>query len=438
MGLCESGEIRKRWGQVISSKSLAMLSKLMKNLVPLKTLLSFLGPGFLVTLGFIDPGNWATNLEGGSRFGYELLWVVTLGTLMLVLIQHMAAKLGIATGKSLAVNIRDFFPRPVSAFLGVTVVLACVATDVAELVGGGIGFSLLFGLPLWAGALLTLLLELFLVISQRYHRIETIIVGFLGMIAFCYLVELLIVRPDWHAAARALVVPKARRESIYAAMAILGAVVMPHNIFLHSNVIHSRTWGISDDEKMSLLRYEKIDTLFAMLLGWVVNSSMIIVAASVFFHNHIQVQSIEQASATLRPLAGPLAGLLFAIALVFSGVGSSMTSSMAEANVIAGFLGKPEDPRTPFYRASVVVTALPSFLIILFNSDTYRLLIFSQMLLSIQLPLTLLPLLILCRHRGVMGRFRSCTFEFIAASLFSGIVIVLNIYLIYTSMTGGS
>ena len=414
------------------------MPKATKKIFSFKTLLSFLGPGFLVTVGFIDPGNWATNIEGGSKFGYRLLWVVTLGTVMLVLIQHSAAKLGIATGKSLAVNIRDFFPRPVTAFLGSSVVLACVATDVAELLGGGIGFTLLFGMPLWAGALITLFLKVFLVISQRYHRIETIIVGFLGIITFCYLIELLIVKPDWSAAVSGLVVPKVDNTSIYTALAILGALVMPHNIFLHSNVIHSRQWGISEEEKRELLRYEKIDTLSAMTLGWVVNSSMIIVAAAVFYNNHIPVNSIEQASVTLKPLAGPLAGLLFAIALIFSGVGSSITSSMAEADVITGFLGKPEDPQTPLYRIAVFITAIPALLIILFTQDTFHILIVSQVILSIQLPFTLVPLLLLCRNRSVMGSFRSGNIEFAAASLISLIVIVLNIYFFYTTLTGGS
>ncbi len=414
------------------------MPKATKKIFSFKTLLSFLGPGFLVTVGFIDPGNWATNIEGGSKFGYQLLWVVTLGTVMLVLIQHSAAKLGIATGKSLAVNIRDFFPGPVTAFLGSSVLLACVATDVAELLGGGIGFMLFFGIPLWAGALITLLLKVFLVISQRYHRIETIIVGFLGIITLCYLVELLIIKPDWSATFSGLLVPEVDNKSIYTALAILGALVMPHNIFLHSNIIHSRQWGISEEEKRELLRYEKIDTLSAMTLGWVVNASMIIVAAAVFYNNHIPVNSIEQASATLKPLAGPLAGLLFAIALIFSGVGSSMTSSMAEADVITGFLGKPEDPRTALYRIAVFITAIPAFLIILFTEDTFRILVFSQVILSIQLPFTLVPLLILCRNSTVMGSFRSRNVEFAAASIISLIVIVLNIYFFYTTLTGGS
>ncbi len=409
-----------------------------QNGFSLKQFLSFLGPGFLVTVGFIDPGNWAANIEGGSQFGYQLLWVITLSTLMLIVIQHMAAKLGIATGKSLAVNIREYFPVPVSAFLGMTIVIACAATDVAELIGGAIGFHLLFGLPLWAGALLTVILKVFLVVSQRHHRLETIIIGFLGVIACCYLIELVLVKPDWAAAVPALVIPHVNRSSIYFAMAILGAIVMPHNIFLHSNVIHSRKWGISENEKMELLRYEKLDTSVAMLLGWVVNSAMIIVAAAVFSKNNLVVTSIEQASATLRPLAGPLAGLLFAVALVFAGVGSSITSSMAEANVITGFLGKPEDPRTPLYRVAVLVTAIPSFIIILLGMDTFRILILSQVVLSIQLPFTLIPLLILCRDRKVMGGFRSGAGEFAVAVIISAVVIALNIYLLYSTLAGGN
>ena len=213
---------------------------------------------------------------------------------------------------------------------------------------------------------------------------------------------------------------------------------MPHNIFLHSNVIHSRRWGVSEEEKRDLLRYEKIDTLFAMTFGWIVNSAMIIVAASVFFRNHIPVTTIEQASVTLKPLAGQFAGILFAIALVFSGISSSITVSMAEANIITGFLGKPEDPRTMLYRSALLVTAIPAVLIILFSVDTFRVLILSQVILSIQLPFTLIPLLILCSNSQVMGSFKSRTFEFAAASIISAIVIALNIYFFYTTLTGGN
>lgn len=413
------------------------MKKLKIKGVPLKTILSFLGPGFLVTVGFIDPGNWATNIEGGSRFGYDLLWVITLSTLMLIIIQHMAAKLGIATGKSLAVNIRERFPRPIVIFLGWTIVIACMATDVAELLGGAIGFTLLLGTPLWLGALFTLVIEIFLIISQRYHRLEAIIIGFLGIIGICYIIEILIVKPDWGMVVPAMVIPKIGKDSIYVAMAILGAVVMPHNVFLHSNVIHSRKWGDSPEDKRNLINFEKIDTVIAMIMGWVVNSAMIIVAAATFSKNHIVVESIEQASATLKPLAGHLAGFLFALALVFAGVGSSVTSSMSEANVITGFLGKPEDPRTLLYKVSVFITAIPSFFIIISGMDTFRILIFSQVVLSIQLPFTLIPLIVLCRDQKLMQEFRSKGVEFTLALVIAVIVISLNIYLLYSTISGG-
>lgn len=405
---------------------------------PFRNLLRFLGPGFLVTVGFIDPGNWATNIEGGSRFGYGLLWVISLSTVMLIVVQHMAARLGIATGRSLAVNIREHFSRPASTFIGFTVVIACMATDVAELVGGAIGFHLLLGLPLWLGALLTVLLEVFLVVSQRYLRLEAIIMGFLGIISLCYLVEIGLVGPAWGELLPALVTPSLDGESIFVAMAMLGAVVMPHNIFLHSNVIHSRTWGDTPMEKQALLHFEKWDTSIAMLLGWVVNSAMIVVAAAVFFRNGVQVTSIEQAAETLRPLAGNLAGLLFAVALVFAGVGSKVTSALAEVNVITGFLGRPEDPSTPLYRLAVFVTAIPSFLIIVLGGDTYRILILSQVVLSLQLPFTLVPLWLLCRNRGVMGVFRSGALETVLAALIIVLVTGLNGFmLVNLFVTGG-
>ena len=402
-----------------------------------RVLLRFLGPGFLVTVGFIDPGNWATNIAGGAEFGYDLLWVITLSTLMLILIQNMSARLGIATGKSLAVNIRERFPRHISALIGITIVAACAATDVAELLGGAIGFRLLFGFPLWLGAFITVIFEVFFIVTQRYHQLEKIILAFLGIISISYIIELFIVKPDWSTVIYSTVVPKINSKNIYIAMGILGAVVMPHNIFLHSNVIHSRKWGMTEEEKKKMVKFEKIDTSLAMLLGWIVNSAMIIVAAAVFFKNGIIVNSIHQAAQTLLPLAGHLAGFLFALALVSAGISSSITSSMAEVNVVTGFLGKPEDPRTILYKIATFITAIPSFLIIISGIDTFKILILSQVILSIQLPFTLIPLLILCRKKEVMGGLRSKNIEFTLAILISAVVIVLNIYLLYTTLTGG-
>lgn len=399
-----------------------------------KLVLRFLGPGFLVTVGFIDPGNWATNISGGADFRYDLLWVITLSTLMLILIQNMSARLGIATGKSLGVNIREHFSGPVSALIGVTIVAASAATDVAELLGGAIGFNLLLGFPLWLGAFITVLIEVFFIVTQRYHKLEKIILAFLGIISISYIIELFIVKPVWSAVAPAIVIPRITRENIYIAMGMLGAVVMPHNIFLHSNVIQSRKWGKTEEEKKRLLKFGKIDTITAMGLGWAVNSAMIIVAAAVFYRNGIYVDSLRQASDTLRPLAGNLAGFLFALALLAAGISSSITSSMAEVNVITAFLGKPEDPDTLLYKVSTFITALPSFLIILLKLDTFKILIFSQVILSIQLPFTLIPLLILCKRKDVMGKLRSGGSEFLLAILVSAIIIVLNLYLFYTTL----
>ena len=397
-------------------------------------LLKFLGPGFLVTIGFIDPGNWATNMAGGADFRYNLLWVITLSTLMLILIQNMSARLGIATGKSLAANIREHFPAPVSVLIGVTIIAACAATDVAELLGGAIGFNLLLGLPLWAGALLTVILEVFFIVSQRYHRLEKIILGFLGIITICFVIELFIVNPDWLQLGPAMVIPRITQRNIYIAMGMLGAVVMPHNIFLHSNVIQSRKWGTTPEEKKRLIRFERTDTLTAMGVGWMVNSSMIIVAASVFYRHGVHVSSLEQASAMLRPLAGRFAGFLFSLALLAAGISSSTTSSMAEVNVITAFLGKPEDPKTLLYRISTFITAIPSFVIILLKIDTFKILIFSQVVLSMQLPFTLVPLLILCRRSMVMGSFRSKSVEFMLAITVAAVIIALNLFLLYSTL----
>jgi manganese transport protein len=400
-----------------------------RNLIP-RELLRYLGPGFIVTVGFIDPGNWATNIEGGSRFGYDLLWVITLSTIMLIVLQNFSAKIGIVTGRSLAANIHSNMPRPVSAFLGFTIFIACIATDIAELLGGALGFHLLFGLPLWVGALLTLIIVIVVIIGQKYHSIERMILGFLSIIAFCYFIELFIVKPDMMTALRGTIIPIVNYENIFIAMAILGAVVMPHNIYLHSNVILSRDWGSNDTERRRLIGFEKIDTLLSMGMGWMVNSSMIIVAAAVFYENGVIITSIEQASETLKPLAGNLAQLLFGIALLFSGIGSSITSSFAEANVFTAFLGKPENPESTFYRIGLIASAIPAFIVIISGIDTFKILIFSQLVLSIQLPFTIIPLIYIARKKKIMEDFRIKGFNFVLGLIIAAVVIGLNLYLL--------
>ncbi len=398
--------------------------------------LRYLGPGFIVTVGFVDPGNWATNVAGGSDFEYKLLWVITLATLMLILFQGLSARLGIVTGHSLAYNVRQRFSRRWRFVLGSTIVIACIATDIAELLGGALGFKLLFGLPLVAGGVITLVLKVALILTGRYRHVERIVVLFIGIIAFCYLVELALVDPDWMRAARGAFVPDLNGASIAIAIGMLGAVIMPHNIYLHSNVVLNRDMPDDDEGRRRLIRYEQGDTAIAMGLGWMVNSAMVVVAAAVFFRNGITVSSLDQASSTLEPLAGSAARLLFGIGLLLAGLGSSFTSAMAEVNVLTAYLGRPENPRTTFYRISLFVLALPALVVIASGIDSFKILIFSQVALSIQLPLTLFPLVLLVSDRRIMGVFASRGIERILAWAGAVVVTVLNLLLIY-SLAGG-
>ena len=402
-----------------------------------RELLRYLGPGFIVTIGFIDPGNWATNIAGGSQFGYDLLWIVSLSTLMLIFLQHLSAKLGIVTGRSLAVNVRAHLPRPIVWVAGVTIVLACIATDLAEYLGAALGFYLLFGLPLWIGAPLAVGLSFLAILGQQYHRLERMIVVFLAIIAGCYIVELFIVHAGWGTAAPHWVVPSLDGASILVALGMLGAIVMPHNIYVHSNVILSRDWDLAPARRRRMMNFELIDTTLAMGMGWLVNSAMIIVAAAVFYRYGAEVTSIEQASETLEPLVGPLAKFLFGVALLVAGLASSITSSLAEANVVTGYLGRPEDPRSRAYRVGLVVTSLPAMFVIVLGVDTFRALIVSQVMLSIQLPFTILPLLWLSRSRRVMGDERMGPVQTVTGLLLAGIIIGLNVFLLYQIWFGG-
>jgi manganese transport protein len=399
--------------------------------------LRYLGPGFIVTVGFIDPGNWATNVAGGSGFGYSLLWIITLATLMLVLFQSMSARLGIVTGHSLAYNVRERFGKPARALFGGSIVLACIATDVAELLGGALGFRLLFNLPLLAGGAITVVLKVALILTGRYRHVERVVVIFIGIIAACYLAELAIVKPDWLSAARGAFVPQLSSGGIAVAIGMLGAVLMPHNLYLHSNVVLHRDQPVDDPGRRRLITYEQGDTAVALGLGWMVNCAMVVVAAAVFFRHGITVDSLDQASATLEPLAGNLARLLFGVGLLLAGLGSSFTSAMAEVNVLTAYLGRPEDPRTNFYRAGLFVLALPALAVIASGIDSFKVLVFSQVALSIQLPLTIIPLVILVGDRRVMGAFASGGVERALAITAGVVVTALNVLFLY-NLAGGS
>jgi manganese transport protein len=413
-----------------------------KGLAVLRVFLSrdflrYLGPGFIVTVGFIDPGNWATNVAGGSQFGYSLLWVITLGTLMLILYQGMSARLGIVTGHSLAYNIRHHFPRPVTAVAGGSIVLACIATDVAELLGGALGFQVLFGIPVLVGGIITAALQILLIATGRYRHIERIVVAFIGIVALCYVIELALVGPDWGQAAYHAFVPNLSKTSMLVAIGMLGAVVMPHNVYLHSNVVLSRGEPKDFEGRRRQIHFERGDTALAMGLGWLINSAMVVVAAAVFFRHGVKVDSLTQASVTLEPLAGSLARLLFGIGLLFAGLGSSFTSAMAEVNVLTAYLGRPEDPRTKLYRIGLFVLAIPALAVVAVAHDPLKVLIYSQVALTIQLPLTIIPLLWLVFSRKVMGEFLSGRAERTLAILATLVLSVLNTLFLYT-LAGGS
>ena len=401
-----------------------------------RELLRYLGPGFIVTIGFIDPGNWATNMAGGSQFGYELLWVITLSTLMLIFLQHVAARLGIVTGHSLAVNVRSHFARPLVWLFGLSMVPALVATSLAEILGGALGFQILFHIPLWIGAPLSLVLVVLAILGQRYDQLERLIVVFLAFIAGAYIIELFIVKPDMAAAAPHWIVPSLSGASILVAMSMLGAIVMPHNIYLHSNTIQSREWDFGGKDQRKFMRYELVDTSLSMGMGWLVNSAMILVAAAVFFANGVTVTSIQQASETLHPLAGSAAQLIFGLALLVAGLSSSITSSLATANVVTGYLGRPEDPHSRVYRLGLVLMALPGVVLIIIGLDAFKALVISQVVLSIQLPLTIVPLLLLTRRRQVMGEMRTGTLSYTVGWLVAALIIGLNAFLLYETFTG--
>jgi manganese transport protein len=399
--------------------------------------LQYLGPGFIVTVGFIDPGNFATNAAGGASFGYQLLWVITLSTLMLILLQHMAAHLGIQTGRCIPEAISEHFSRPARTVIGVSAMLACVATALAEVLGAAIGLNILFHIPLVVGATLAGIAVVALIWSQAYHRLEHLIIGFVSIIGFCYLAELIIVKPDWSQAISGSFTPSLNSQSVLIAMAMLGAVVMPHNILLHSEVIQSRDWSARDDkEREQLMRFEFLDTLLAMGAGWVINSAMIVVAAAVFFKAGVQVTELPQVAQTLTPLAGPVAGLLFAIALLCSGVSSSITAGLAGGTCFSGFIGKPTEFGDKWFKIGVTLTLIPAILIVGLGFDPMKALILSQASLSIQLPFTIIPLFLLTRSEKVMGRFRNTWRENALLLITAFIVIGLNALLLYQTFGG--
>ncbi len=394
----------------------------------------YLGPGLLVTVGFIDPGNWASNIAAGSGYGYSLLWMVTLSTIMLIVLQHNAAHLGIGTGLCLS-EAASAYMAPWAKHLSLwSAVGAAVATAMAEILGGAMALNMLLGLPIKLGAILVLVLVLFLQFAGAYQKIEKVIIGFVSLIGLSFLFEVVISPVDWGAAAAGWVTPSFPSGSMPIIMSVLGAVVMPHNLFLHSEVIQSRQWNLEDDAVIKRqLKYEFGDTLFSMIIGWAINSAMILIAAATFFAAGTPVDDLAVAGSMLTPLLGKAASIVFALALLLAGISSSITAGMAGGSIFAGIFGEPYDIDDNHTKLGVLITMVPAAIIILFIGKPFDGLVYSQMLLSVQLPITIFTQIYLTSSPKVMGKYVNSRTDKIILWIIGLIVTGLNIALLISA-----
>jgi manganese transport protein len=401
----------------------------------LRRLLPFIGPAFIASIAYIDPGNFATNIQSGAQYGYILLWVIVASNLMAMLIQALSAKLGIATGRNLAELCAGEFRRPVSLGLWVGMELASMATDLAEFLGAAVGFNLLLGVPLWIAGFLTAIATFVILGLERFgfRPLEAVISAFVGVISLSYLVELIIVKPDWGSVLPNAVIPQFQgNESIILSVGILGATVMPHVIFLHSALTQNRIIGHGDAQKRRLFRYELVDVSVAMGVAGLVNGAMLVMAAGTFFqHGEHGVGTLEQAYKTLQPLLGNASGWLFGIALLASGLSSSSVGTQAGQVIMEGFIHR----KIPVWLRRLI-TMVPSLAVIIIGLDPTRTLVISQVVLSFCLPMALIPLVIFTNRRDLMGALVNRTYTKILIILVTAIIIGLNVYLLYGVLAG--
>jgi manganese transport protein len=403
----------------------------------LARLLPFLGPAFIASVAYMDPGNFATNLQGGAQFGYTLLWVVVVSNLMAAVIQSLSAKLGIATGKNLAELCRESFPRPVAVLMWVLMEIVAMATDLAEFVGAAVGFNLLFGIPLWAAGLLTALATVVILGLERYgfRPLEAVITGFVGVVTLCYLAETFLARPDWGSVLRHSVLPQfAGPESIVLATGILGATVMPHAIFLHSALTQGRIRVKDPAQLRRLYHFELADVAIAMGTAGLVNAAMLIMAAATF-HNQgmVTVGTLDEAYHTLEPLLGPAASVIFAVSLLAAGLSSSTVGTMAGQVIMQGFIHRRIPP---WVRR--VVTMAPSLVVLFAGWEPTRVLVLSQVLLSLGLPFAILPLVRFTSRPELMGVLVNRRATTILSGVIAALIVALNLYLLYAIFSGGA
>jgi manganese transport protein len=405
---------------------------------------AFMGPGYLVAVGYMDPGNWATSLAGGAKFGYALLFIALLSNIMAIILQHLCARMAVATGRDLAQACRDAYPRAVAYPLWLLAEIAICATDLAEVIGTAIGLNLLFGIPLEIGVMITAL-DVFLILylqNKGFRWIEAFIITLLGVIAFCFVVQIAMADPDWGQVIRGFAPTTdivTNPNMLYLALGIIGATVMPHNLYLHSGIVQTRAYGETLPEKREAVKYATVDSTLALMFALTINASILILAAAAFHRSgNTGVEELDKAHMLLSPLLGSAwAPSLFAIALLCCGMNSTVTATMAGQIVMEGFL----DIRLPPWLRRLVtrmVAIVPAVLVTLYygESGTAKLLILSQVILGLQLPFAIIPLVMMTADRGKMGPLRAPLWLTVVAGVIAVIIITLNVKLIADFLLG--
>jgi manganese transport protein len=386
----------------------------------------------VVSIAYIDPGNFATNIQAGAKYGYGLLWVVLLANLIAMLFQALSAKLGIVTGRNLAEMCRDRFPWPIVWAMWIVSEVAAMATDLAEFLGGAIGLSLLFNMPLLAGMVVTGVVTYGILMFERsgFRAPELIIGSMVGIIAFCYLIEMFIAPVDWSSAALHTVLPQiADAGALLLAVGIIGATVMPHAVYLHSGLTQARTPVRNADERRMVLRFSNQEVIIALTIAGMVNMAMVMMASGAFHAGHSDVAEIETAYHTLTPLLGVGAAGVFLISLIASGISSSTVGTMAGQLIMQGFVGF----RIPIW-VRRLVTMVPAFVVVGLGANATNALVVSQVVLSIALPLPMIALLIFTRRSDIMGQFTNGRLTNIAAIVGTALVLGLNVFLILQTL----
>jgi len=398
--------------------------------------LPFMGPAFVATVAYIDPGNFATNIQGGAQFGYMLVWVVMASNVMAMLIQSLSAKLGIATGRNLAEVMRERYPQPVVWGMWLLGEVVAMATDLAEFLGAALGFYLLLGIPLLAAGVVTGVVTFLILGLQRYgfRPLEAVITSLVGVIALSYLLETVLAPPDWAQVGLAIVRPRFEgTESVLLATGILGATVMPHVIFLHSALMQDRIVARDAEKMRRLFRFEVMDIVLAMGIAGLVNAAMLIMAATTFHARGLtQIASIQEAHRTLAPLLGGASSLIFAVSLLASGLSSTTVGTMSGQVIMQGFLHRT----IPLWLRRLV-TMLPALIVVAIGLDPTRTLVISQVVLSFGIPFALIPLVMFTRNSELMGPLVNRRATTVAASMTAGLIVALNLFLLYQTLFGG-